>query len=234
MKRLVILSLALMVFACQNQTEELPFIKVEQFGEYNALIFKGDKSPRVDLLEYKNLKHFYAIGALEERRGYFLVLNSKIYNGVQEDIDLNLDNSFQNNASFLVSSVVEEWLSLEIPNSITDSNTLERFIKEAAEENEIDTNLPFPFLITGKVSQIDWHILRQAGSISSEQKAKGKLINESVEILGFFNSDNTLGIALGDKQINMHFKNSDTTVIGHIDDWVPGRNMKLQLPLKSF
>ena len=69
-----------MVFACQNQTEELPFIKVEQFGDYNALIFKGDKSPKVDLLEYKNLKHFYAIGALAERKGYFLVLNSKIYN----------------------------------------------------------------------------------------------------------------------------------------------------------
>ena len=132
-----------------------------------------------------------------------------------------------------MSSVVEEWLSLEIPNNIRDSNSLETFIKKAAEENEINTNLPFPFLITGTASQVDWHILRQDGSISSEQKAKGKLVNESVEILGFFNRDNTLGIALGDKQINMHFKNSDTSISGHIDAWVPGQNMKLKLPLKS-
>ena len=235
MKRLVILSLALLVFACQNEYEEIPFIKIEQFGSYNSYVYKGDQNSKVDLKEYSNLKDFYAIGILENQRGIITIIDSEPYIPKYGDDQQNRDQFYDQKASFLVSSVMELWTSVNITESFNSRQNLDQFIANMAIEHGIDPEKPFPFLIEGKVSELNWKDFNLDPSAESTSvPVNGTLENEMVRIIGFFDKDNAHQIAKGDNQLNMNFIAKNGAMSAHVVDFITSNKMVLKLPKKNY
>lgn len=237
MKRLVILSLALLIFACQNEYEEIPFIKIEQFGSYNSYVYKGDQNSKVELNEYSNLKDFYALGILENQQGVITIINSEPYVSNIDGYLKNRDQIFDQNACFFVSSVMELWTSVNVTDVFNSKVNFDEFLIEKAIEQEIDPEQPFPFLLEGKVSELNWKLLGvnpTTESVGSERILTGSLQGEMVRIIGFFDKNNKNQIAEGDNQVNMNFIAKNGAISGHVVDFITSKKMVLRLPKKNF
>ncbi|MBT8221506.1 MAG: acetolactate decarboxylase, partial [Bacteroidia bacterium] len=116
---------------------------------------------------------------------------------------------------------------------------LEDFIEAKAKENQIDVNLPFPFLLEGTVTKLDWHVINWPRGDMDHSHEKhiqsglnGRIENQNVSVLGFF-SDRHQGIFTHHTvNSHMHFLTEDRTLAGHVDDLELGKSMVLKLPLK--
>ena len=242
MKRLVILLLSLMVFSCQNQHEEIPFIKIEQFGSYNSLVFNGDQNEQITLSEYAKLKNFYALGVLEDVGGDLTIINSKVFNSDMSNQLEDPVSPFDQKASFFVSSVVELWDTVSIKQTFRDLDSIEDFILKSAEERDIDSDRPFPFVLHGVVKKLDWYSWESRPS--EEESALGeselnregieKIQGEVVQVLGFFDKDNSREIGKGDDQTNMNFTARNGQLSGHVDDLIIDDKMILKLPKRNY
>jgi len=124
---------------------------------------------------------------------------------------------------------MREWDDTAVAESVSSYKELETFVKQAARERGIDTDAPFPFLMSGTVHEIVWHINvdRTGGQpITRElfQKSKQKytLRRERVDIFGV-HSERHGGILMGDDmRIHIHFVSRDSDATGHIDEIAPG------------
>lgn len=238
MKRLVILSLTLMVFSCQSQFEEIPFVKIEQFGSYKSYVYEEEENAQLKLSEYANLKDFYALGVLENHQGVLTIINSEFYQSETSDSQSVASDAFDQKANFFVSSVVELWTSVKIDEEIKNLEDLESFVLQSAIANDIDPESPFPFLLEGSALSLKWKVINRGSGQDKDDFAnlhsEQKLGNEVIKVIGFFDKDNKHRISFGDQQINMHFVGKDGQINGQVDVLVPGERMTLKLPKRNF
>jgi alpha-acetolactate decarboxylase len=214
--------------------------EVKHAGAMKTIMRKGDISATFDLSELKEKKGVYALGALEELQGEIQIFDGVPYISYGSHGKLVIDNSFSRKATLLVYTEVSAWNEIKIPASITTQEQFEKYVAHVASENGIDTEKPFPFLITGAASSITWHVVNwdKNDTHHTHQKHRtcgphGTLENANVLILGFYSSKHKGIFTHHSTNMHMHFKTVDNTVAGHIDQLVPGNNMYLKLPAKD-
>jgi len=220
---------------CTSQVEAF---EVKHAGALKNFMRKGDISAKFDLTDLKNKKGLYALGALENLRGEIQIFDSVPYNTFSShEEQLSFDHSFQKKASLLVYTEVTAWDELEIPASISTKDQLERFVKNAASKNGVDTEKPFPFLITGKAASISWHVINwdkndvhHTHRKHIESGPNGTLENVNALILGFYSSKHKAIFTHHSTNMHMHFKTVDNKVAGHIDQITLDQKMYLKLP----
>jgi len=220
--------LAIIILGCKDNTKtEQPFT-VQYKGALKNIMHKGDLSAKTDLLEYKNIKNLYALGAIENLKGEIQIFNGVPYNSYVENGHIKFDTTFSKRATLFVKSIVKDWYSIMIPNSITYSKDFERHLKKSATEKGIDTDQPFPFKIEGIVSKIDWHVINWKDGDSSG--LNGSIENEKVEMLGFYSNSHHAIFTHHTTNIHMHMKSFNNKIAGHVDEFILGDNMILKLP----
>lgn len=235
--RILILSLIIIMNSCTVLNEKE--VEVHHFGALKNMMHKGDLSAKVTLDKLKDMKHLYALGAVENLKGEVLILDGVPSISYVETTDTSktmmIDNSFEKNACLLVSASVEKWESINIPNSIVTYKDFEFFVEQTAFKNGINTDKPFPFMIEGNAKSFDWHVIDWPEGDTEHSHEKhihsglyGTLENQSVEFLGFY-SDKHHAI-FTHHTTNMHVHVSSDKVIGHVDDFTLGENMILKLP----
>ena len=140
-------------------------------------------------------------------------------------------------AALLVYAQVQEWKTLELPAEIATIKDLEEFVFDKAKALGIDTTAPFPFMIEGKVSSMDWHVIdwdendkHHTHQKHKESGMKGRLNDAEVEIIGFFSKEHKAVFTHHSTFVHMHFKAEDAMLAGHIDGLKLGAKMQLQLP----
>lgn len=198
---------------------------------------KGDISSKVELKDFENIQHFYALGATENLKGEIQIFDSKPYNTSVVDSTLAFDNSFSKKATLLVYASVDKWKSFKVPEKIVTYKELDLYINQTAKDNQINVDEPFPFLLEGKPKYIDWHVINWKDGDTEHTHEKhvnsglnGKLNNKQVEMLGFYSVSHHAIFTHHATNMHIHLKTVDNKLAGHIDDLNLEKGMILKLP----
>ena len=235
MKFLLILFLSATVLSCQDSSEAS--FKVEHRGALKNFMMKGDVSAKAELSDLKDIKHLYALGAIENLKGEIQIFDSKPYITSVGKNNLEFDNTFSKKAALLVYASVKDWDSIPIPDTIISYEHLENFVKKAADEKGIDTEKPFPFLLEGTIGSIDWHVInwKDGDTIHTHKKHKrsgmfGTINSRNVKMLGFYSNAHHTIFTHHTTNMHIHVKTDDNGVAGHVDGLLLENGITLKLP----
>ncbi|MDG2264177.1 MAG: decarboxylase [Flavobacteriales bacterium] len=214
-------------------------VEVHHFGALKHMMHKGDLSAKVTLDELKEMNHLFALGAVENLKGEVLILDGipsvSYVKGNDSSKTMMLDDSFEKNACLLVLASVEEWESINIPNTVVTYEEFEGYVAETAAEKGIDIEKPFPFMIEGLAKSFDWHIIDWPEDDTEHSHEKhiysglyGTLENQTVEMLGFYSNKHHAIFTHHSTNMHVHVKSDKAT--GHADNFTLGENMILKLP----
>ncbi len=217
--------------------KETTKFKVEYNGALKNMMHKGDISAKANLKDFESSEHFYALGALENLKGEVQIFDSKPFNTMVVDSALSFDNTFNKKSTLLVYVSVNKWKSINIPDNVVTYEQLENYIIQAAKENQIQIDEPFPFLIEGTLKSFDWHVINWKDGDTEHSHDKhissglnGTIENRQVEILGFYSDSHHAIFTHHTTNMHLHVKTADNKIAGHVDDLTLGQEMILKLP----
>ena len=232
-----LLLIVISISSCKKDDKELTKFKVEYKGALKSIMHNSDISAKANLKNFENTNHFYALGAIENLKGEIQIFNSKPFNTMVIDGILTFDNSFNKKATLLVYASVNKWNSINIPTTIETYEQLEIYIEQAAKENKINVNEPFPFLINGTPKSFDWHTINWKDGDKEHSHKKhinsgvhGTLNNLQVEMLGFYSKAHHAIFTHHTTNMHIHVKTVDNKIAGHVDDLILAKGMILRLP----
>ncbi len=230
----IAITLVVSLVSCQSNNNELMTIKVNNSGALRT-IMSGDVSSVIRLDSLQSKEHFFALGALENLKGEIQIFDGKPSNSSVINDRIKITDTYNLNASLLVYSEVKEWDTFKVDDNKTKSQ-LETKIFELAKANGIDTEKPFPFLIEGVITSLDWHVInwKDGDMVHSHKKhmesgLNGTLKNHEVVIIGFYSTKHKAVFTHHTTNMHMHFKTVDNTLAGHVDD-VIANLIKIKLP----
>ena len=213
-----------------------PF-KVEYKGALKNIMHKGDISAQANLKDFQNKKHLFALGAVENLKGEILILDGKPFISSVQNEELSISNSFDHKATLLVYANIDKWKSFDIPRKIVSLEALEKHIEQVAKDNGINTDEPFPLLISGVANSFDWHVInwKDGDKVHTHEKhitsgLHGTLKNQAVDILGFYSNSHHAIFTHHTTNMHLHVKTTDSKISGHLDGLTLGQGMTLQLP----
>ena len=237
MKHLIILLTVLLAISSLTPQSDNNNFKVEYKGALKNMMHKGDISAKADLSDFKEINHFYALGAFENLKGEIQIFDSKPFNTTVVDGNLIFDYSFKNKATLLVYASVNKWKTINIPDSVSTYEQIEKYIEHTAKENKINIDEPFPFLIEGRAKSFDWHVInwKEGDMEHTHEKHKtsglhGTINDRQVEMLGFFSNAHHAIFTHHTTNMHIHVKTADSKVAGHVDGLTLGKGMTLKLP----
>jgi alpha-acetolactate decarboxylase len=234
--KIVMMTTALIVLSCQSNEKRTIKTEVKYSGALRT-IMSGNIQSTISLDSLSNKENLYAIGAIENLKGEIQIFDSKPSSSSVVNDVVKIDDSYDVNASLLVYSQVQEWNTFQTDKNQTKSE-LETKIYELAQSNNIDVDKPFPFLIEGNVSSLDWHVInwKDGDMVHNHKKHKesglnGTLTNSEVVILGFYSTKHKAIFTHHTTNMHMHFKTIDNSLAGHVDDVVISE-VQIKLPKK--
>jgi len=237
MKYLLTILIIILFTSCVKRNKDTYTFKVEYKGALKNMMQRGDISAKADLDSLKKIKHFYALGAIENLKGEIQILNSKPFNTMVIDSALTFDSSFEKKATLLVYASVHKWKPIEIPNTVVTYKQLENYIELTAKKNQIKTDEPFPFLIEGTPKSFDWHVINWKDGDTEHSHKKhinsglyGTINNRQIKMLGFFSNSHHAIFTHHTTNMHIHVKTVDNKIAGHVDDLTLGKGMILKLP----
>lgn len=219
------------------EEEVLLGYEVEYAGALKKIMHESDVSAYADLRDLKDKKNVYAVGAVEGLKGEVLILKGQPYVSMVEDSHLVIHPSFDYKASLLVHTEIAEWSEMEVDTEIRTYDELESFVAMAAEERGVDVTVPFPFLLSGSVDSLYWHVIDWpvGDTIHTHEKhiqsgLSGIHENQEVEVLGFYSDSHHAIFTHHTTNMHLHFISKDRKQSGHVDDLLLGEGMTLYLP----
>lgn len=235
-KLLTVLVIVANIGRIQGQDVPAQF-EVSYAGALKMIMHEGDISSKADLRVFQDQEHVYALGALGNLKGEILILDGKPCIATVEQENLNIDTSYHHKAALLIHTRASNWQTQPIADSINTREELEMYLEAAAAQSGIDTANPFPFMITGKIQTLDWHVVNWPDSdmVHTHEKHKlsglnGRMVDMEVVMLGFYSKHHHGIFTHHMTNTHMHVLSADKALCAHVDDFKPGGNMTLILP----
>ena len=135
-----------------------------------------------------------------------------------------------------ITQLVEKW----VENSsffFASKTDLDSLLMNEAKKVGLDTEKPFPFILDGKVSELQWHVINwnPKDSVHTNKKHQesglnGVAKNENVRILGFYSNKHKAIFTHHSSNIHMHFTSKDQSLAGHVDGLKIKDSITLKLP----
>jgi acetolactate decarboxylase len=206
-------------------------------GAQRETVINGKVAAAIDLGTLAATPSLYGIGPIAELRGEVTIVDGRpSLSRVGPDGKVQVAESFDTGAPFLVWAEVPSWREIPIPAEIRSFADLEGFVPRAAESVGLDPKQALPFLVHGREELIEFHILNRIGN-EPHNAEKHKKIQVSFEltqveatIVGF-HSPSHRGIFIPmDSSIHIHFQTLDNTASGHIQTLQIGPRTILRLP----
>jgi acetolactate decarboxylase len=222
----------------EHPTDGGTVFEVRWSGELKKVLMKGDLRGTIDLKAISKLPHVYAVGALEGLEGEVTIFDNAASIARVRDGKVMVHQVAEGKASVLVYAQVKEWKEMPLPKSVRSLGRLEASVVEAGKKQGINVSRPFPFLVKGKVAEVNYHVLRHPGDVKEpsdlHDKAQVKYVlkDNTVELLGFY-SDKHLGIFTCGGNLHVHMRSGDGKLSGHVDEVELGDDMRLFLPVPT-
>lgn len=240
MYRLVSILLIIISLSCSNNKgektnsiEQTSYVKY--VGAMKDVMWKGELFGKVNLDTLKNKQHLYGVGPLEYLSGEILIIDGKSYHSVvNADMHIQVNESFDVKAPFLVYANNKNWNKYWVRDSIPNINALESYIIQKTKHLES----PFVFRLKGSIIKANIHIqnLPKNSEVHSPEEAhkgqvKYEIREKEVEIVGFFSKSHQGIYTHHDTYLHMHLITQDKTIMGHLDSIsFSMHNMQLYLP----
>jgi len=200
-------------------------------------IMEGKLDATITLNELESIPNLYALGAVAGLKGEIQIFNSEAFISKRAPEMVTITNNFEDDAVLLVYAQVTEWQEVEIPKAIFTKKQFEVYLEYTAIKAGVDISKPFPFIVEGYVRKMDWHIVNwDENNTNHSHKAhlnsglNGVMVEEDVEILGFFSKEHKGLFTHHNTNMHMHFKLENQKLAGHTDDLILGEYMTLKLP----
>ena len=231
----IVLCLAFVVSATADTSFD-----ITAYGNFKRMKHTGDASGKVALLAIPRSGGIYGVGALADLRGEILVWDGNVLVTPGESETGSTRPAIpQDQAALLATAWVKEWIEVPIPDDMTQQE-FERFIIDSANVTRINTDRPFPFIVSGEVTDYTWHVItgkakRHGGGAKHKQghannrtfsgpKAWGKLV-------GFYSAEKLEGvISHPGERFHVHYTDDQFKTSGHLDSYGIGKGAVLRLP----
>lgn len=208
---------------------------VEWFGSQGDFIAGKTKEP-IPLERFAGLESLYAVGPLEFARGEISIFDSVPLIAEAQNGRASVSVDFYRRAAFLVYAIVENWRRATVRVAIEDTRRFEEHLLPFAVESGIDVNQPFPFSVHCHVALAVFHVLcnQSAGEYNPELHEKAKahflIVEESVEIIGFYSRQHRGVFTPRDSDFHMHVRTLDNRISGHLETFHSHQGMVIYLP----
>ena len=233
----ILLSILMISLSCKTDKNEITSYKVNHYGALKN-IMSGNLEQTIRLDTLKTTAHLYALGAIANLKGEIQIFDGVPSNSSVQNKQLTINSNYTDAAALFVYAHVQAWQEFKLVN-INDQKALESAIALTAKEYGINTSEPFPFLVEGKVTQLDWHVIdwETGDKVHTHEKHKssglhGKVTNTLVNVLGFFSKNHKGVFTHHTTNIHMHFKDISNNISGHVDQIIPSNSITLKLPKK--
>lgn len=234
---LICLSLIIWAESCRTGTTNSNSTAISHFGNLDS-IMEGHIKAVYDLDSLLGKKNLYALGAMDSLAGEIQIFNSQPFHSTMEGDSAIVGSRASQYACLLVFAQIGEWRNISLPMSVTNQEAFIGFLEYDEQLSQIKTDEPFIFLIEGEVEQLDWHILNnlQENGLTEltdhkQNAGLGSLQDIKVEILGVYSNEHEGIFTHHNLPVHMHFKTSDGSIAGHIDEVEFGPDMTLRLPV---
>ena len=198
-----------------------------------------DLSTKAKLSDFSNSSHLYAIGSPTNLDGYIQIIDGKPYNSSLVNGSLQIDSSFNVEATGMLYTNVDEWMAFDLPVSITAWKQLEQFIGELNRKYKIPRGDVLPFLLRGIAADVQWHVMDWDTSDKNvtykktiERGLHDHLKNEEITAVGFYSEESYRVLTHNEFNMQIHFVNSNHTVAAYMDNITLDGRLKLYLPEK--
>jgi acetolactate decarboxylase len=200
-------------------------------------IMKGNLGATISLKDLEYIPNLYGIGAVENLKGEILIMGGKPIVSRRSEEMVTIENSYDVSATLLVYAQVNEWIDITIPAMVKSQGQFEIFLQQQADRLGIDTTKPFPFILTGGIAKLNWHIVNWDESVPSHSAQShmqtglnGLLAHANLDILGFYDRNNDGVFVHKGSKTHMHFKAQHANLAAHVDSMFLGRDLTLKLP----
>ncbi len=233
MKKTILFIITIMIYSCSNEKQ----IDIHIYGALSKIMHKGARKGVVALNDVITDYHIYGLGAMENLDGEILIFDSKtIINRSQPGGLPTFQTRLtpETKALLLVSTQVNSWKSVRV-NSGIDFQSIDELIKEKARRNGLNIDKPFPFIIEGEFSQINWHIIspQEKGGSHDDHLAKSwkrKDLNTTGKILGFYSEKHQAIFTHHTRFTHMHIMYESEMLSGHVDDFMVEKPFSILFP----
>jgi acetolactate decarboxylase len=193
-------------------------------------------SGKVSLRSLGHARSLYALGPLEGVRGEVSVFDGVGYISRVRQGAIEVDETLDVRACFLVYAHVPEWLDVSSSAPIDGIGAIERAVVAAAAARGIDVDAPFPFRLTGRAESLDLHVLDKRDGLPHDRerheqaKVRFTYREKPVEVLGFFSTRHRGIFTPGESNLHMHAVLRAGRVAGHVDGLALAPGASLWLP----
>lgn len=226
---------AILLFSsCTNSDYD---IDISIYGQLFKIMHENQREGIVSLPTVILKPHTYGLGAMAELDGEVVILDNKILinkakkNGNPISQIEVTENDF---ALLLVTAQVERWQEMNV-NQADSMSSIDATIKEYADKMTINTNKPFPFIIEGEVSMVNWHIISSPSSGGGHDEhlagSWNRIDNQKkVKVFGFYSEHHQAVFTHHTTYTHMHVIFEEEQLSGHIDDMIINKNWILSVP----
>ncbi len=184
----------------------------------------------LDTIQQPNL---YGLGPVEYLAGEITIADGMVYTSrVVSPTAMVVEETYSLKAPFFVYSRVDDWKEYTLPDSVTDIETLERHLDNISR----NAKRPFAFKLSGLVPYAKIHIMNLPPGTKVNKPAdvqQGKTYytvqNTDADIIGFFSTNHQGIFTHHDRYIHMHLLSNDRKTMGHIDELLLNKDLKLYL-----
>jgi len=216
-----------------------PF-NISVYGNFKRMIHSGDVSGKIALASIAFSAGTYGVGALASLQGEILVWNGTVFITPGESASGSTQSPrADDKAALLIVAQVQDWEDEQVPNDMTLAE-FERFLINAADSRGIDIKKPFPFLLTGEITDYSWHVVtgaakRHGGGTMHHQGHAENRVFSGVEtrgkLVGFYAAEKLEGvISHPGERLHIHYADDGIKISGHLDSFGVRKGARLQLP----
>lgn len=232
----MLIAFLLLVAAMHPLQAQPPRHEVRVVGAMRNVMWKGQLYGNIWLDTIANKRHLYGLGPVEYLSGEILIIDGQCYKSrVLNDTSMAVEQTYDLRAPFFGYSHIENWQSIDLPDTITTIPQLEAFLDKLTQE----ATRPFMFKMSGRVEEASIHVvnLPKGATVSSPDEAHQgltnyQLANVKADIVGFFSTQHKAILTHHDTFLHLHLITADRQKMGHLDEvnFVKGE-MKLYLPV---
>ena len=211
---------------------------LQSYGKFKKMVHLKKVGGVVDLKTALSGSHRFAVGAIKKGEGEITVVDSKVWLAYGREGPGKATRVIPEGeqAVLLVTAQVEEWQSIVVPKTLSESE-MHHFVLEQAKKKGLDTKAPFPFLFEGPLASLKWHVInglnpefRGHGGPPLFHQFKENREKTSGTVIGFYSAGIQGVFTHPGESWHLHILFWKEEKAGHVDEVVVGKGAVLKLP----
>lgn len=213
---------------------------IEQFGAMRDVMREGHTEPRISLEDVVAQPHAFAVGALAGLAGEITIVDGDVWVSRVADGGLYVtgpEATDGDQATLLTLSYAGKWRDITIEKAV-EGPALEAFIEQTARMHGTDTAKPFPFVIEGRLANLDLHVINgycpiatDPATVDAQPWRWSNSRPTDVTIVGFYAPDAAGVMTHHGTSIHAHaiLSVDDEILTGHVDRLAlePGMTLRI-------